>query len=95
MQADLVTLNIPATRDLRVVQPIAYAMPTYFTKCSMSSSPWQTHLHTHLGTHATCSKFLEVFEILPPHLPCLGTSPSHLPLFSSTPKDKNLCPDLF
>ena len=39
MQVDLVTPKIPAAHDLRIVQPIAYAMPTYFTKCSMSSLP--------------------------------------------------------
>jgi len=37
MQADGVTLDIPAAHDLRVVQPVACAMPTYFTKCSVSS----------------------------------------------------------
>lgn len=93
MQGDLVTPNIPTAHDLRVVQPKAYTMPTYFIKCNVSS-PWPIHLHTHLGTHATCSKFLDVFEILPPHLPSLGNSPSHLS-FYSTPKDKNLCPDSF
>lgn len=37
MQAEEVTLNIPAAHDLRVVQPTACAMPTYFTKSSVSS----------------------------------------------------------
>lgn len=37
MQVDLITHNIPAACDLRVVQPTAYAVPTYFPKCSVSS----------------------------------------------------------
>lgn len=37
MQVDLITPNIPAAHDLTVVQPTAYTMPTYFTKCSVSS----------------------------------------------------------
>lgn len=87
MQVDLITPNIPAAHDLRVVQLTAYAMRT-FHQMQCVLFPWSIRLHTHLGTHTTCSGFLAIFEILPPHPPYLGTRPTHLSFFYSTPKHK-------